>query len=140
MSNYKFNCPSCGQKILGDTSYVGKQISCPTCRKILTVPKQTAAVAAPIAQSAAATIPLPAFQETRPEPKRLSRLAIAAIVCCPIPFAGVICGHIALHRINHDPSLKGTTVATIGLVLGYFVLAAVIIWFVIKHVSSTSVQ
>jgi DNA-directed RNA polymerase subunit RPC12/RpoP len=132
MSNFKFNCPSCGQKILGDTSYIGKEIPCPTCRKTLMVPKPSAA---PVAQSLAATIPLPAMQETRPEPRRLCRLAVASLICCPIPVVGVICGHLASSRIRHDPSLKGATLSTIGLVISYFVLAAAVVYFVIKHTS-----
>ncbi len=133
MSNFKFNCPSCGQKILGDTGYVGSQIPCPTCRKPLTVPRPSAATAAPVAQSLAATIPLPAMQETRPEPRRLSRLAVTSLICCPIPVAGAVLGHIATSRIRHDPSLKGTTLATVGLVISYFVLAAVAVIVVLKH-------
>jgi Domain of unknown function (DUF4190) len=133
MSNFKFNCPSCGQKILGDTGYIGSEIPCPTCRKTMTIPRPSAATAAPVAQSAAATIPLPAMQETRPEPKRLSRLAVASLICCPIPVIGIVCGHLASSRIRHDPSLKGSVMATVGLVISYFVLAAVIVVFVLKH-------
>jgi DNA-directed RNA polymerase subunit RPC12/RpoP len=133
MSNFKFNCPNCGQKILGDTSYVGNEIPCPTCRKPLIVPKPSAAAAAPVAQSLAATIPLPAMQETKPEPRKLCRLAVASLICCPIPGVGVICGHLAAFRIRHDPSLKGATLSTIGLVISYFVLAAFVVYFVIKH-------
>jgi hypothetical protein len=132
MSNFKFNCPGCGQKILGDTSYVGKQIPCPTCRKPMTVPKPGAA-AAPVAESLAATISLPAMQETRPEPQKLSRLAVASLICCPIPLVGIICGHLATSRIRHDPALKGIIISTVGLVLSYFFLAATVVYFVIKH-------
>ena len=134
MSNFKFNCPSCGQKILGDTSYVGTQIPCPTCRKPLTVPRPSSAAAAPVSpQSLAATIPLPAMQETRPEPQKLCRLAVASLICCPIPLVGIICGHLANSRIRHDPALKGTIISTVGLVLSYFFLAATVVYFVIKH-------
>jgi hypothetical protein len=133
MSNFKFNCPGCGQKILGDTSYIGKEIPCPTCRKPMTVPKPSAATAAPVAQSLAATIPLPAVQETRTGPQKFSRMAVASLLCCPIPVVGVICGHLAASRIRHDPALKGATLSTIGLVISYFVLAAAVVYFVIKH-------
>jgi DNA-directed RNA polymerase subunit RPC12/RpoP len=133
MGNFKFNCPNCGQKILGDTSYIGHEIPCPTCRNTLTVPKPSAATAAPVAQSLAATIPLPAMQETRLEPRKLCPLAVASLICCPIPVVGVICGHLAASRIRHDPSLKGATLSTVGLVISYFVLAAFVVYFVIKH-------
>lgn len=133
MSNFKFNCPGCGQKILGDTSYVGRQISCPTCRKAIAVPQPDAAAPLVTAQSLSATIPLPPVQETRPEPARLSRLAVASLVCSPIPGVGIVCGHLAASRIRHDPSLKGSALATVGLVISYFTLAVVVVVLVIKH-------
>ncbi|HXC99399.1 MAG TPA: DUF4190 domain-containing protein [Verrucomicrobiae bacterium] len=134
MSNFKFYCPSCGQKILGDTSYVGSQIPCPTCRKPLTVPQPSDASATPVSpQSLAATIPLPAMQETRPEPRKLCRLAVASLICSPIPIVGIVCGHLANSRIRHDPALKGVIISTVGLVLSYFFLAATVVYFVIKH-------
>ncbi len=137
MSDFKFNCPGCGQKILGDTTYVGRQITCPTCRKSIAVPRPDAATAAPIAapQSAAATIPLPAMRESMPKPARLCPLAVAALVGVLVPPVGVVCGHLALSSIHKDNSLKGTGLATIGLVLSYFALAAIVVWYLVKHVS-----
>ena len=38
MSDFKFPCPKCGQKILCDTSNAGMQIPCPSCQTALTVP------------------------------------------------------------------------------------------------------
>ena len=38
MSDFKFDCPECGQRISCDTGYGGAQINCPACRKPLTVP------------------------------------------------------------------------------------------------------
>jgi Domain of unknown function (DUF4190) len=137
MSDFKFYCPGCGQKILGDTGYVGRQIICPTCRKSIAVPKPSAASAAPVAapQSAAATIPLPVIHERAPAPARLCPLAVASLIGVLVPPVGVVCGHLALSRIHKDTSLKGATLATVGLVLSYFALAGCIVWYVVKHVS-----
>jgi hypothetical protein len=82
MSDFKFNCPACGQKISCDTGYTGTQIACPACQKTLTVPAasgtaaaapMTAATAAPpAAATTAATAALPprapANPAARPQP------------------------------------------------------------------------
>lgn len=137
MNDFKFNCPDCGQKILGDTTYVGRQIMCPTCRKSITIPRPDAPPAASSSapQSAASTIPLPALKESMPKPARLCPLAPAALVGVLVPLVGIVCGHLALSRIHKDNSLKGTAMATIGLVLSYFALAGGIVWYLVKHVS-----
>ena len=54
MSDVKFLCPHCGQKISCDTGYCGTQISCPTCQKGLTVPSAPLNTAAPAAVAVAA--------------------------------------------------------------------------------------
>ncbi len=38
-AEFKFSCPSCGQHIRCDTSYSGKEINCPACRKQIRVPE-----------------------------------------------------------------------------------------------------
>jgi hypothetical protein len=38
MPDFKFTCPHCKQHIRCDTSYVGTQINCPSCRHTITVP------------------------------------------------------------------------------------------------------
>lgn len=53
MSDFKFLCPDCGQKIACDTALIGARIACPTCQKTLTVPSVPgAAPPAPIAAAA----------------------------------------------------------------------------------------
>jgi Domain of unknown function (DUF4190) len=86
MSDFKFNCPSCGQKIACDTGYTGTQITCPACQKTLTVPAASggaaaapmaAATAAPVAATAAAPVSAataapparpPAGPQAKPQP------------------------------------------------------------------------
>jgi hypothetical protein len=73
--------------------------------------------------------------------QRNSRLAIASLVCsllslitCVGWLPGIICGHLAKSRIRRNPSLKGSGLATAGLIIGYLILmievgtAAVRIW------------
>jgi predicted RNA-binding Zn-ribbon protein involved in translation (DUF1610 family) len=38
MTEFKFNCPQCGQPIRCDTGYTGQQLNCPSCRQSITVP------------------------------------------------------------------------------------------------------
>ena len=62
----------------------------------------------------------------RPGPVRTPGLAVASLVlsllgpvCC-VP--GVICGHLALRKIERDVSLGGRGVALAGIIIGYAVL------------------
>ena len=54
MSDFKFLCPECGQKIAGDTALVGTQITCPTCQKTFTVPSAPGGAPLPVAAHAVA--------------------------------------------------------------------------------------
>jgi hypothetical protein len=38
MSEYKFNCPGCGQHILANEEWGGRQINCPSCKTRITIP------------------------------------------------------------------------------------------------------
>jgi hypothetical protein len=58
MSEFKFFCPQCGQHILCDTGYSGKQIKCPICQKAIVVP-QSPAAAPVLPQAAPVYAPLP---------------------------------------------------------------------------------
>jgi hypothetical protein len=53
-------------------------------------------------------------------------LAIASLICSLIPclgwLPGIICGHLAKSRIRRNPSLKGSGLATAGLLIGYLFL------------------
>jgi Domain of unknown function (DUF4190) len=107
MSEFKFSCPACGQNILCDTTHAGTQTTCPSCKATIAVPKEAAGTAG----------------------QRTSRLAIASLVCslsslvtCIGWLPGIICGHMAKSRIRRDPSLKGSGLATAGLVIGYLIL------------------
>jgi DNA-directed RNA polymerase subunit RPC12/RpoP len=138
MSEFKFSCPACGQDILCDTTHVGTQIACPGCNATIAVPKETAGTADVSTQTG---IPpaLPGNSATTVQ--RTSRLAIASLVCslsslitCVGWLPGIICGHLAKSRIRRNPTLKGSGLATAGLIIGYLILmlevgtAAVRIW------------
>lgn len=56
-------------------------------------------------------------------------LGLMALLCFGM-LAGipaVVCGHLALSKINRDPALKGSGAATAGLICGYL---GSILWFV----------
>ena len=80
-----------------------------------------------------------------PQPKprgpsgKTSGLAIASLLCsigtCLLgPFGslpGIILGHMAKSRLRRDPSLRGSGLATAGLVIGYLFGALWAVWFVL---------
>ena len=49
MSEFRFSCPQCGQHILCDTQWSGREINCPVCQQTLVVPSP-APPAPPIAE------------------------------------------------------------------------------------------
>jgi F0F1-type ATP synthase membrane subunit c/vacuolar-type H+-ATPase subunit K len=66
------------------------------------------------------------------EPARTSGLAIASIVLALAlgPFGvlpAIICGHVALRKIERDPSLTGRALALAGLIAGYSILGLTIV-------------
>ena len=65
MSDFKFACPECGQRISCDTGYSGTQFNCPACRKPLTVP------AASVADQVASPVFVPVGQFAAPPPGAL---------------------------------------------------------------------
>jgi DNA-directed RNA polymerase subunit RPC12/RpoP len=146
MSELKFVCPECGQKILGDEAYSGTQIACPSCQKTITVPVAAAAAMPPVLtevktssasppplpppKKLARTISLPPTGGARPQqiPDRFSALAIAALLCSVfVPLGaipGIICGHMAKARMRRDVFLVGEKMANAGLLISYSVLMA----------------
>ena len=139
MTEFKFSCPTCGQHLQGDVSYVGNAITCPNCKREFTGPNPKVTTSLRIeherwvpppthAHAAPATIilPMPAGQAPIPTARRApktSGLAIAALVlslagpfgCVP----AIICGHVALASIAKNPQLNGHGLALAGLILGY---------------------
>ena len=48
MSDIKFSCPQCGQHIAAGQMWASRQIPCPKCQAVLTVPGQTSTAPPPI--------------------------------------------------------------------------------------------
>jgi len=124
MSEFQFSCPACGRDILADTSCAGKDITCPICKAVIVVPKENADIA-PLEADDPPTPP----DHGEPVVQRISGLAIASLVCslsslvtCIGWLPGIICGHLAKSRIRRNPALKGTGLATVGLIIGYLIL------------------
>jgi Domain of unknown function (DUF4190) len=149
MSEFKFLCPECGQKILGDTAYGGIQVACPTCKKILTIPGAApvpvmqpalADVATsgvlppppPIPQTAARSVSSPPAAASRQQqtPDRFSVLAVTSLICSVfVPLGsvpGIICGHLAKARMRRNVFLVGEKMANAGLLISYCVLMATV--------------
>ena len=133
MSEFKFLCPECGQKILGDTAYSGAQIACPTCQKTITIPAAASAAPAPpppapTPQPASRSAPSSPAAAPSQAPGRLSRLAAASLICSVfVPLGsipGIICGHMAKARMRCSIYLEGKKMANAGLLISYCVLMA----------------
>ncbi|MGD0413007.1 MAG: hypothetical protein ABSC18_15055 [Verrucomicrobiota bacterium] len=85
MSDFKFACPSCGQRIAANDDYVGHHINCPTCQKEIVVPANPATPS-----SLGVTVPgaLPP-----PAPPKVTRLGVSALASpqehtsAPVPSA-----------------------------------------------------
>ena len=149
MSEFKFLCPECGQKILGDANYSGTQVACPACQKNITVPATPSVPAAtPVAGAASSSVPprpssippiLPTTARSMPAapaaasrpqqpPDHLSALAVASLICSVfVPLGsipGIICGHQAKKRMRRNIFLVGERMANAGLLISYSVLVA----------------
>ena len=138
MSELKFPCPACGQKIACDSALAGTDTTCPNCKALIGVPGEFTASAGAFAPpslppSGADQSTAPAatsgVQSGIPSVQRTSGLAIASLVCslsspvtCVGWLPGVICGHLAKSRIQRNPALKGIGLATAGLTIGYLIL------------------
>lgn len=126
MSEHKFNCLVCGQRIACDSELAGAQITCPGCDAIVTVPQTFSDTP----ETDEPNPPAPVPEEVVPGPTSL--LAIASLACALLSFVtcigwlpGIICGHLARAKIRQDPALRGNGLATAGLVISYGFLALI---------------
>jgi uncharacterized protein DUF6805/uncharacterized protein DUF4190 len=159
MGEFKFLCPECGQKILGDIAYSGTKISCPTCLKSIIVPPAasvtvtkpaladiaisgTPAPPSLISQTASRSGPISPAAASREQktPSRFSALAVASLICSVfVPLGsipGIICGHLAKARMKRNVFLEGEKIANAGLLISYSVLMAMVAVagiFILEH-------
>jgi Domain of unknown function (DUF4190) len=130
MSEFKFLCPECGQKILGDTAYSGAQVACPTCQKNITISAAASVpmIKPPLAEVATGGVPPAAASQQQQTPDRFSALAAASLICSVfVPLGsipGIICGHLAKARMRRNIFLAGEKMAGAGLLISYCVLMA----------------
>ena len=141
MAELKFSCPQCGQHISGNEQWSGRQIQCPTCATILTVPQAlpSASAVAPVPKSlvppppashsprlsagatqvarstAPGTIPIRQLAE-RPSRNRspLLKYAVYAIVLAALGGAGYIYLPSLLSKIQDSANSKPTQAAPIS--------------------------
>jgi hypothetical protein len=62
MPEFKFSCPSCGQNITCDTTYVGSETNCPACQRSIIVPRPASAI--PSSDEPAVTIKVSTLKKT----------------------------------------------------------------------------
>lgn len=127
MSEFRFACPHCSQRILCDSTYRGSEITCPNCQQKLTVPaiRAVAPVATATERAALSGPPIPAAAA---QTEKSPMLAIASFVCSLVLgvgcIPGIICGHLAYSRARRNPTLPGRRLALGGLIIGYVCLLA----------------
>ena len=59
-------------------------------------------------------------------------LSVLALFCCGLfsGIPGIICGHLAISKIEKNPGLEGHGLAVAGLVIGYFASLAWLFWLI----------
>jgi Domain of unknown function (DUF4190)/GYF domain 2 len=87
-------------------------------------PPQTGAVPTTVASAAVPVV------KTEPLAIWSFVLSLLGLLCCGfvLGIPGVICGHLALSKLQKDPQLQGKGLATAGLVIGYVAIACWIIY------------
>jgi hypothetical protein len=152
MSEFKFLCPECGQKISCDAGLSGNQIGCPACQKSITIPASPMAAPAAVMSSDApprvTSAPPPPMRQPAParpsasaaakppeaDPSRYSWLAIASLVSSVFVvlgfIPGIICGHLARAKMRKDIFLMGEKMANAGLIISYCVMIITLVFAV----------
>ncbi|HEY5232076.1 MAG TPA: hypothetical protein VIK35_00890 [Verrucomicrobiae bacterium] len=93
MSEYKFSCPQCGQKIQCGTGYAGTQIYCPGCQQAIVVsPAPASAVPPQAAPSSAIRRGTPVLAAAQPPVRARSHTLrkILVIAAAVLVLAGLI--------------------------------------------------
>jgi hypothetical protein len=125
MTDFKFSCPACGQRMLAGPNYQGRSIGCPACHATITVP--TLAEGQLLPAEPPKPIPTPSERASLKSPPKTSALAkaslglsIASLGIGPLGFVpGIICGHLARREMRNDPRVAGKGLATAGLWISY---------------------
>jgi DNA-directed RNA polymerase subunit RPC12/RpoP len=78
MSDFKFACPACGQRLSANDDYVGHQINCPACQAAIVVPPNPSAPPAEPVRSSIA-IATPPGMPPPPAPPKVARLSVSAL-------------------------------------------------------------
>lgn len=96
------------------------------------IPASSPAAASPTvppSQAGPPSIPPATVTGRRTEPLAIWSLVLSlfSLACCGfvLGIPGIICGHLALSKMQRDPQLEGRGMAMAGLVIGY---AAIALW------------
>jgi hypothetical protein len=142
MSDHKFNCPACGQKIACDSGAADTVVNCPACQSAISVPPVPRS--APKPSAARLQTKAAADGVTVQTGSNYCGLAIASVICSVVFLIGwlpgIICGHIAKARIRRNPLLDGETMANVGLAISYLwllVIPAVSVAFALNRQNLT---
>jgi Domain of unknown function (DUF4190)/GYF domain 2 len=86
-----------------------------------------AAPAVPPVQPGA--VPMSSVAKTEPLAIWSLVLSLVGLFCCGfvVGIGGVVCGHLALSKLQREPQLEGRGLATAGLIIGYL---AIVFWLI----------
>jgi hypothetical protein len=86
-----------------------------------------AAPAVPPVQPSA--VPMSSVAKTEPLAIWSLVLSLVGLFCCGfvVGIGGVVCGHLALSKLQREPQLQGRGLAIAGLIIGYL---AIVFWLI----------
>jgi len=124
MSDFKFACPACGQRLSANDDYVGHQINCPSCQAAITVPPNPSAPPAEPVRSSIA-IATPPGMPPPPAPPKVARLSVSALNEQPDHAAGAssdlarlgMAGYQSHKVLKTKKSYSGVMTAVVAVVL-----------------------
>jgi DNA-directed RNA polymerase subunit RPC12/RpoP len=140
MTEFKFLCPECGQKLSGDVAYRGTQIACPTCQKTITIPAAAPAPVMPAAGTgvapgnAAPPPPPPPPRSAPPPPPPAAPAPISKTGARPAPAVP-----IAATRLQETPD-HFSRLAAAALICSVFVPLGSIPGIICGHLAKARIR
>jgi DNA-directed RNA polymerase subunit RPC12/RpoP len=110
MIEFKFSCPTCGQRIQVTDAYSGRQIQCPACQHTIVVPQAPGAAAAPPIIAAPAMPPAqsraaaPAMHRTVPAARKSKTTWVLVASAAALLVVGVIAWVLLSGVLSHRDS------------------------------------
>lgn len=131
MTEIVFECPECGTRLADEAG--GREVVCPNCSARILTPQAAGSPRPGVPCSSRAggnNVDVGLTVKNRVNGLATASLVLSCLSFLLGPFTcipGIVCGHIALNQCNRDPALPGRPMAVAGLIIGYIVLAVIVI-------------